>query len=303
VNRLAAAGAAVLAVLAASGCGVVPDASVAATVGDDDISVDEVESLMRDVTSLEGSGIALDPATGTVDGGFARQVLSLMVTSSATNEFLAAHGEAITDADRQPILDTIAEDDPSRQFPAVLDLLVDFDARETAVARVDSAVPEDLQARYEASPSELGVLCVRHILLDTEADAQAVLDELAAGAGFEELAVERSTDQSAAQNQGAIEITPGQACATIGAAREAGLDATFVAAAEGAVPGEPIGPVQTDFGWHVILARPYAEVADSLVAVSGQLAFAEYLDDLPITVDARYGRWDAATGAVVALQP
>ena len=46
-NRLAAAGAAVLAVLAVSGCGAVPAAGTAATVGDQDISVDDFERLLR----------------------------------------------------------------------------------------------------------------------------------------------------------------------------------------------------------------------------------------------------------------
>jgi cytochrome c5 len=52
-NRVVAAGAAVLAVLAVSGCGAVPAAGVAATVGDQDISVDDFEQLLGVVTEHE----------------------------------------------------------------------------------------------------------------------------------------------------------------------------------------------------------------------------------------------------------
>ena len=305
MNRIATAGAAVIAVIAASGCGAVSDRDVAATVGDEDVTVDEVESVMRGASSLEGSGIATDEATGTVDGGFARNVVSIFVTNAATQAFLAANGESITDEDRQAVRDSIPETDPGLEYPDdVLDLLVDLQAGQAARARVTASAPDDLQARYEQSPGDLGILCVRHVLLDDEAAAQDVVDELAAGASMEDLARERSTDPSAAENGGAIELNAGEPCAPAGAARQA-LDPTFVEAALTAVPGEPVGPVQTQFGWHVIEARPYDEVADSLATVyesnGGELAFSSYLLDLDVHVDPRYGRWDADQGAVVEL--
>lgn len=300
--RLAAVGAGLAAVLAVSGCGAVPKSGVAARVGDDEISVDRVEAFMRAYSSIEGSGVVRDDATGTIDGAFARNVVSLFVTVGATNEFLAANGESITDEDRQAVLDQIPETDPARELPEEsFDLLVDLSASQTALARVGAPDPGALQDEYERSPGDLGVLCVRHVLLETEADAQAVLDEVVAGSAIEDLAAERSTDPSAATNGGAIEIEPGQACTSVEAARAAGLVGPFVDAALTSVPGRPVGPTETDFGWHVIEARPFDEVADSLGAIYGELQFASYMEDLDVKVDPRYGRWDADSGQVVEL--
>jgi hypothetical protein len=67
------------------------------------------------------------------------------------------------------------------------------------------------------------------------------------------------------------------------------------------VPGTPIGPVQTSFGWHVILARPYDEVAVAVDPAVGGLRLQEHLEGVEVRVDPRYGRWDAAAGTVVAL--
>ena len=70
-----------LAVLAVSGCGSVAEAGVAAQVGDDTVEVDEFEALLRDVSSLEGSGVVADPATDTIDGDIARNVLGIVVAA------------------------------------------------------------------------------------------------------------------------------------------------------------------------------------------------------------------------------
>lgn len=303
--RLAVPGASVLVVLAASGCGAVPDSAVAVRTGDSAVSIDQVESVLRAVASAEGSGVVADEATGTVEGDFARNVVSIFVTRDATKAFLAANGEAITEEDRQAVLDQIPEDDPGRDYPQDLfDLLVELNAGPMALARIEAPAAPELEERYAASPGDLDVLCVRHVLLDSESAADDVLAEVAAGASIEDLARERSTDPTAVDNGGAIELTQGQACSSVTDARQA-LDPVFVDAAVTAVPGEPVGPIQTDFGWHVIEARPYAEVAESLATVfetgAGDLLFASYLRDLDVNVDPRYGRWDGTAGQVVPL--
>ena len=64
----------------------------------------------------------------------------------------------------------------------------------------------------------------------------------------------RST-RRAAETGGALEAQPGQPCIPLDQA-QARSTRPFFEPAAGAVPGIPIGPVQTQFGWHVILARP-----------------------------------------------
>ena len=67
------------------------------------------------------------------------------------------------------------------------------------------------------------------------------------------------------------------------------------------MPGEPVGPVQTQFGWHVILARPYDEVASAVDTAVGQQLFDEHMATIAIEVDPRYGRWDSDERSVVPL--
>lgn len=305
MKRIAAAGAALVAAAVASGCGAVPDSDIAARVADEEMSVERLESVLDELASAPSSGISTDEATGTVDAAIARNVLSAFVTVAATHEFLAQHGESITDEDRQAFLGTVPEDDPARDQPEVLELIVELNAANTALQRVAAPDAATLQARYEESPADLGVLCVRHVQLDDEATARDVAAEIEAGADVEEVAMERSQDSSAAQNGGAIELMPGRGCVGVVDAVQQGLPQSFVDAALTLAPGSAPVVAETAVGWHVIVARPYDEIAEGLTAVfeegAGRLLFTSFLRDLDVRVDPRYGRWDPAVGAVVAL--
>ena len=181
-------------------------------------------------------------------------------------------------------------------------MIVDAQASRTAIARVAPAAAADLQAAYEASPAELGVLCVRHVLVDSEAEAQDVLDELAAGASMADLAAERSTDPSAATNGGAIELTPGQAMHD-GRRRRRGRTRRSVRGrrrrrrcpASRSVRSRP-----TSAGTSSRPGRTTRSPSRSAVAAAEQ-AFEQYMRDLDVRIDPRYGRWDADQGAVVEL--
>ena len=295
----------VLAAVIASGCSSVEGNDEAASVGDAGVTIDDYESLLAAFAERpEITGLIEDPATGTVPSDDARNWLSLMVQNVASTEFLAEHGEAVTDDDRQAVRDTIADDNDLLQFSdEVVAQFVDLEAAASAQARIAAPGAEELERRYDESPASLGVVCVRHVLLDSEAAADEVVAELAAGASIEDLAVERSTDPSAAENGGAIEGESG-ACLPIETARQQ-LDPTFVAAAATSSPGAPVGPVETAFGWHVIEARPFAEVSESLTGLfeesAGELLFSGYLATADVRVDPRYGRWDGLTASVVAL--
>lgn len=102
----------------------------------------------------------------------------------------------------------------------------------------------DLQAAYDAQFGSVGPITeynASHILLDTEDDAEAVIAALAEGADFAELARERSTGPSG-PNGGALGwFTAGM------------MVPTFEQAVFSLSVGEVSAPVQTQFGWHVIL--------------------------------------------------
>jgi parvulin-like peptidyl-prolyl isomerase len=83
---------------------------------------------------------------------------------------------------------------------------------------------------------------VRHILVETEAKARAIIDELESGGDFAELAIARSTDSGSAPLGGDLGyFTRGQ------------MVLPFEEAAFSIAVGE-FGhtPVETVFGWHVI---------------------------------------------------
>ena len=105
-------------------------------------------------------------------------------------------------------------------------------------------------------------VCASHILLETVEDAEAAKAELDAGADFAELAVERSTGPS------------GPSGGDLGCFGRGQMVGPFEEAAFAAEVGVPTGPVETQFGQHLILVserqeatvRPFGEVRDELSA-------------------------------------
>jgi len=84
----------------------------------------------------------------------------------------------------------------------------------------------------------------RHILLETEADALDVLDALQQGDLFAELARSVSVDTGSGAQGGELGWSP-----------VAGYVQPFAQAVTDARIGEIIGPVQSEFGWHIIQVR------------------------------------------------
>ncbi len=106
---------------------------------------------------------------------------------------------------------------------------------------------DDVKARYQAylaeNPPEQEVRA-RHILLKTEAEAREVITALDGGADFAKLAEDHSTGPSAAQG-GDLGYFTGQQ-----------MVPAFAEAAFALEPGSYTkDPVQTEFGWHVILVE------------------------------------------------
>ena len=121
--------------------------------------------------------------------------------------------------------------------------------REVYVERMveETATEAALKARYETfieeNPAE-GEVSARHILLENEADAQKVIADLDAGGVFADLARERSKGPSSGQG------------GDLGFFTKADMVPEFSEAAFALEPGQYTKePVQTQFGWHVILVE------------------------------------------------
>ena len=103
----------------------------------------------------------------------------------------------------------------------------------------DDALKAAYDAKYaEATPDK--EFKAAHILVETEEDAKKIVEELAAGADFTELAKERSTGPS------------GPNGGDLGWFGKGMMVPAFEEAVAGMEDGAISNPVQTQFGWHVI---------------------------------------------------
>lgn len=124
---------------------------------------------------------------------------------------------------------------------------------------------ETYQATIATEPGEAEI-SARHILLEDEDAARAVIEDLAAGGDFVALAKERSTGPS------------GPSGGDLGYFNKNQMVASFAEAAFALNPGEYTKqPVQTQFGWHVIKVEdrrssPPPTFEESQAEISRQLA-------------------------------
>ena len=140
----------------------------------------------------------------------------------------------------------LGEDDEVRQL---LEIRKEAIMRDVYLERLiaEQVTDDKVRAHYdvyiEENPPEPEVKA-RHILLATESDAQSVIAELEGGADFATLASERSTGPSSADGGDLGYFTKGQ------------MVPSFAEAAFALEPGSYTdAPVETQFGWHVILVE------------------------------------------------
>jgi hypothetical protein len=160
----------------------------------------------------------------------------------------------------------------------------------------------ELRAAYDQEPSKYERVCVRHILLTSEADATKTLADLKSGGDFATLAAERSQDPGSAKDGGELGCV----------ARGTFVDTFEKTAWEGPV-NQLLGPVPSEFGLHVMqITRrevfPFEDAKDDVRADLSPPAFQELSSWLQarrvtadITVDARYGTWQKELGRLVPL--
>ena len=150
--------------------------------------------------------------------------------------------------------------------------------------------------------------CAAHIVTDSIQSAQAVLARLDAGESFEQLATELSLDTG---SPGGLLVDPDdpQNC-VVSASR---FVPEFADALVVAPVGQPFGPVQTDFGWHVILvlqrnapetldvfaADPLAYLDPGYAANVAALWEDSAVGRADIRVASALGRWNPGTDGIL----
>jgi peptidyl-prolyl cis-trans isomerase C len=142
--------------------------------------------------------------------------------------------------------------------------------------------PDELKAEYDKQVADMPKTeyRARHILVDNEAKARELIAQLDAGARFETLAEQNSSDSSAKEG------------GDLGWFAASRMVKPFADAVEGLQKGSYTKePVQSQFGWHVIrlddtrpLAPPtYEAVESQLKQLVQQSKFQAYLDELTKT--------------------
>lgn len=277
------------------------DANSAAEVNGVAISVSDLEQTVTDFDAIGEAPIA----DGAAEGDSVRGLLTSLIRAEMTNQVLADAGVAVTDADRDLVR---SEFDPTvtEGLPAtLLDLIVELNAAGLALARVKAPSADVVAARYGSDPKSLGMLCLRHLVVEKESTARAARTELGdtpTDEKFAEVAGKYSIEPNAKESGGVLGGQSGE-CISLNE-YQAGFDPDFVAGALAARTGVPTEPVKSSFGWHVIFVRPFTAVSDSVSAnlndAPGEYLLLGALADADITVASRYGRWSPLVGGVVA---
>ncbi len=285
--------------LVAASCGLSRGgSSTAATITFPDGT--EVEISRDDLDEIYDSLIAddefVEAAFGNETDGLRASILTDLVVDRIIDDAIDENGVTVGDDDldsgRETILALVAQVFPTATDPVeqaettyagnrYLQFLGDRQGKQLALGDVllgDADLGETVE-----------VPCSSHILLETEADALDVLAELDGGADFATLAMERSTGPS------------GPSGGVLGCTDPNQFVEPFRDAIVGAPVGTFIGPVETQFGFHVITVTAVEEQAidapdaQSLVASTIRSTLSQILVD----VDPQIGEWDGARAAVV----
>ncbi|MEE8601760.1 peptidylprolyl isomerase [Euzebya tangerina] len=296
-----------LVALLATACGqALSDPGAAAVVGDDTISIAEVEEL---AAPLAGQINPQTGAPGGLDEAATQALGELSLFTVLNQELEAIGGQPVTDdavdasideaieavggedafqaqLDEQGITDARLRLDQS--FTLLLDNMTDVVAGDEEISE------EQIQQAYE---TQFGAPEVSHILVETEAEANEVLDRLDDGESFADVATEVSLDPGSAANGGSL-----------GPLQPGAFVPEFEEAALALSPGEVSQPVQTQFGFHIItvgdvppLTDDVREViVDQLQQQQSQLAIQTViqtaLEEADVQVNPRFGRWEPVLG-------
>ena len=157
----------------------------------------------------------------------------------------------------------------------------------------DLIVEAEVVDELFADPDTMTSVCVKHILLETAEEAEAVKTRLAAGEDFATVADEVSLDTSAEGGD--------LGCASAGSYVDEFAEAALTAAL-----GEVVGPVESEFGFHVLivserttptreeyLADPWTALSEAQLSRIWASWMAGVLEEADPWVAPEYGTWTA----------
>lgn len=303
---------ALVAALALSACSAGPPP--AAVIGDDRITDDQLEedmAVFRFLAGLNGQPCGQATAGETEQSACARFTLSTLIREDLVKGYARGRGIAVDDAQ---VAETIAEvrsaigGDLDAQLQAqdlteddltqIVRRILLFDEVEAALSATEVG-DDEVRQLYEQQREQFTQIHIRHILLQTEAEAVRIANRVTRK-NFAQLARRFSIDPGSAPNGG-----------DLGTVAASAFVPEFVDGALALDPGQIGPPVQTQFGWHVIQlvsvnVLPLEEVRDQLAGTLQAKAFSAWLSDqlaeVEIIVNPKYGRFDPTTGDVLPIR-
>ncbi len=216
-------------------------------------------------------------------GGITQQYLQFESFMDA----IKADGVTITEEDRTAAeataLTSLGEPNDESARASAVEWLAGLAAIEPSEAELDAYVAEN------AADLTTDLICSSHILVETTEEADAAVARLEGGEAFADVATELSIDPGSGVAGGDLGcVGPG---AFVPEFEEAALAATF---------GEATDPVESQFGFHIIVTREPA-TADLRPAAAAQFeAVARTLLDESVTsatieIAPQFGSWDDTT--------
>ena len=308
MKRLALALALVLAAAFLTGCG---SSTAPATVNGVAIDRGEFLDQLSQISRLNGGD------DKSVTSEQSSQLLTQSIIALLISEEVKRLGLTISDDEVASIRAAIESDLEQRaEAGEATDVIgksfIDYAARVQAeqdalIARItDATMPwyndADVRNYYDfVKDTKYVNFCTHHILVDAEADANQILASLKSGGDFAQLAKDRSTDTGSGAEGGDLGCN---------------LKGSFVTEFEEAVldahTGDTVGPVKTEFGYHIIRVdkeygvQPFESLRESIGATlasqDGWLAWKVYSSE--IEVNKKFGSWsNDATSVIPPADP
>ena len=283
--------------LGLSACGSVSSSSDAFSVNGTGYSQDDFNKLSQVLISA-GQFTAVN---GKIKASDAIVVLRTLIRYEAFLQFTKENKISILESDKATVIKNASADSKFPTYPKELqDVLINFNVADVTLRKMTPPAIGTIEKLYSDSPATAGVLCLSHILVKTEAEAQTVLADLKAGTKFADEAAKKSIEPGADKSGGSL-ANGDQPCQAL-ADLQTSFDKDFMIGAVAAKPGVPTGPVKSSFGYHIILSAPFAEVKDSVATVvaenPGITLLAGYMATAKIKVSSTYGVWNGATATI-----
>ncbi len=283
--------------------------------GESAASVDDTEYTVGDVNEL------VFDSGGTVSKDQFAQYLGFLIQwDIVVNAAEADYGIEITEEEideaAQGIYNANAEPGVSfDEFLEVNKVSVGFISKVAQLQLIETAVrvelekeieppsPEDLDAQRELAYEAQTEVCVSHVLVETEAEAQDVLDRIDGGEDFADIAAEVSLDTGSGVEGG-----------DLGCSAPSRYVPGFMEATVETEVGEYSEPVESEFGFHIIIVNERTfptdeelptdeEITEALKVPAVNQALTAWinghLESAIVEVNEKFGTWQTNPAGVV----